>query len=142
MNIVKLSETVAVAAQISPEQVAEIAAAGYKVLVNNRPDNEEGGQPAEQLIAAAAAAAGMEYHHLPVTGFDFPGDGFDQMCDLFDDAEAPVLAFCRTGTRCTNLWVASHDQATMQQAADVAQRLGFDLGMAAAYLERQSRSAT
>ena len=129
MNIVKLSEHVAVAGQITPESVDAIAAAGYKVLINNRPDGEEGNQPANADIAAAAAAAGLEYHYMPITGLNFPGPDFDLMSDLLDDAARPVLAFCRTGTRCTNLWVASRDPGSREQARMHARQLGYDLGL-------------
>ena len=78
MNIVKLSETVGVAGQILPDHVADIAAAGYKVLINNRPDREEAHQPSSADIAAAAEIAGMEYYHMPVTAMDFPGGDLGQ----------------------------------------------------------------
>jgi uncharacterized protein (TIGR01244 family) len=137
MNIVKLSTSVSVAAQIRPDDVAEIVARGYKVLVNNRPDGEEGDQPTDTQIAAAAIAVGIEYYHLPVTATDFPGPGFEQMSDLLDDPGSPVLAFCRTGTRCTNLWVASREAPDLEQAEAIAQQLGYNLGMAEAYLDRR-----
>jgi len=117
MKIVKLTESVAVSEQITPENVAEIAAAGYKVLVNNRPDGEEANQPGNADIAAAAQAAGME------------GPDFGRMRSLLDDTALPVLAFCRTGTRCTNLWVASRDDKSREQARAQARQLGYDLGM-------------
>jgi uncharacterized protein (TIGR01244 family) len=60
MRIVKLTPTVAVSGQITPDEVPEIAAAGYRVLVNNRPDGEEAGQPGSDDIAAAARASGLE----------------------------------------------------------------------------------
>jgi uncharacterized protein (TIGR01244 family) len=137
MNIVKHSDSIGIAAQITPENVAEIAAAGYRVLVNNRPDGEEGGQPNSTAIAAAAIAAGLVYHHLPVTAMNFPGPHFDEMADLLDDASLPVLAFCRTGTRCANLWVASCDPITREAAIGVAQQSGFDLGMVSKYVSAQ-----
>ena len=130
MKIVELTPTVAVSGQITPAEVAEIAAAGYRVLVNNRPDGEEPGQPASDDIAAAARASGLEYHYLPVNGFNFPGPGFAQMTSLLDDPERPVLAFCRTGTRCTNLWVVSRSEDERGRAAAHARALGFDLSMA------------
>ncbi len=131
MNVYKLSETVAVAGQITPELVSQIAEAGYKVLINNRPDGEEPGQPSSDQIAAAAAEAGLEYHYLPVTAMDFPGNDAEQMADFFDDEQRPVFAFCRTGTRCTNLWVATRDVDEQDAAADRARSIGFDLSMAA-----------
>ncbi|MCB1708385.1 MAG: TIGR01244 family phosphatase [Halioglobus sp.] len=131
MNAVKLTETIAVAGQISLEQVPQIAAAGYKVLVNNRPDGEEAGQPGSAQFAAAALAAGLDYYHLPVTALDFPGAGVTQMARLFDDESRPLFAFCRSGTRCTNLWVATRSGDARRQAAERARSLGYDLGMAA-----------
>ena len=56
MKASKLTDTIAVAGQVSPAQVAQIAEAGFKVLVNNRPDGEEAGQPASAQIEAAAVA--------------------------------------------------------------------------------------
>ncbi|MEZ5501307.1 MAG: TIGR01244 family sulfur transferase [Halioglobus sp.] len=134
MKIVKLTDTLAVSAQILPEDVAAIAAAGYQVLINNRPDGEEGTQPAAADIAAAARAVGLEYHHLPVTATSFPGPDFDALSDLLDDPVRPVLAFCRSGTRCANLWVASVDEAEREQAMAVAQQRGYDLVMALRFL--------
>jgi uncharacterized protein (TIGR01244 family) len=134
MNIVKLTDNVAVAAQITADDVAAIAAAGYKVLINNRPDGEDASQPSAAAIGAAARAAGLEYHHMPVTAANFPGVDFDAMSDLLDDPTRPVLAFCRSGTRCANLWVAGREDATREEAARVASQRGFDLAMASKYI--------
>jgi uncharacterized protein (TIGR01244 family) len=134
MNIVKLTNSVAVSAQITPDDVAAIAAAGFKVLINNRPDGEENNQPTSDTIAAAAQSAGMEYHHMPITAMSFPGPDFDAMSDLLDDPAQPVLAFCRTGTRCANLWIAGCDQADREQAMAAAGQRGYDLGMALKFL--------
>ena len=130
MKAVTLTDTIAVAGQITLAEVPEVAAAGYKVLVNNRPDGEEVGQPGSAQFEAAALAAGLEYHHLPVTAIDFPGSGMAQMARLFGDESRPLFAFCRTGTRCTNLWVATRSGDDRQRAAEHARGLGYDLGMA------------
>lgn len=129
MKIVKLTESIAVSEQVSPASVAEIAAAGYKVLINNRPDGESADQPASTVIAAAAQAVGLEYHYMPITAGNFPGPDFARMSGLLADTERPVLAFCRTGTRCANLWVASRDDTSREQARVLARQLGYDLGM-------------
>ncbi len=136
MKIVKLNATVAVSAQITPEDVAEIAAQGYRVLINNRPDGEEETQPSDAAFAAAAQAAGMEYHYMPVNAMSFPGADFDAMSDLLDHPERPVLAFCRSGTRCANLWVASVDAAEREEAIRIASEQGYELAMASKYLEQ------
>jgi uncharacterized protein (TIGR01244 family) len=131
MKPVKLTEKLAVSGQIGREQVAAIAAAGYRVLINNRPDGEEAGQPDSAAIAEAAAQAGLVYHYLPVTAASFPGPDVERMRRLLDGASGPVFAFCRSGTRCANLWVATRGVDERPQADALARRLGFDLAMAA-----------
>ncbi|TGD74713.1 TIGR01244 family phosphatase [Mangrovimicrobium sediminis] len=130
MQAYRLTDTLAVCGQISTAAVAEIAAAGFKVLVNNRPDGEEMNQPSSAEIQAAAEAAGLEYYHMPVNAMSFPGEQIEEMATLFDDPERPVFAFCRTGTRCTNLWVVSREPQLREEAAAHAHRLGFDLSLA------------
>lgn len=126
---VKLSETVAAAPQLQPSDMPAVAAAGYAVVVNNRPDGEALGQPTSAEMAAAAEAAGLEYHYYPLNAFNYPGETPSAMAALFDDASRPVLAFCRSGTRSSNLWITtrSGDQQTL--ARQHAQRLGFDVSM-------------
>jgi uncharacterized protein (TIGR01244 family) len=136
MNIVKLTDSIGVSAQIRPQDVAAIAAAGYKVLINNRPDGEDHDQPTSAELAAAAEAAGLEYHYMPLTAASFPGHHFDAMADFLDDQDYPVLAFCRTGTRSTNVWVASRQDVALEQAIAVAQRLSYDLSMVLKFLGR------
>lgn len=135
MKIVTLTESLAVSGQITAEDVAEIAAAGFEVLVNNRPDGEEEGQPAGAAIAEAARRAGLEYHYLPVTHTTFPGPDFGAMRGLLGDTRRRTLAFCRSGTRCANLWVASVDESERGEALAVAAGQGFDLGMAARFID-------
>jgi uncharacterized protein (TIGR01244 family) len=132
MNITMLTDQIAVTGQIQVEDVAEIAAAGYLTLINNRPDGEEVGQTATAEIAAAAEAAGLAYHYLPITAMDFPGPDAGVVQQLFDQSIGPVLAYCRTGTRCANLWVASRSAAEQDQARQHARGLGYDLAMSEA----------
>jgi uncharacterized protein (TIGR01244 family) len=134
MKIVKLTDSVAVSAQITPQDLAEIAAQGYRVLINNRPDGEEEAQPSDAAFAAAAQAVGMEYRYMPVTAMSFPGSDFDAMSDLLDDPGRPVLAFCRSGTRCANLWVASVGAAEREAAMQIASQQGYELAMVSKYL--------
>ena len=136
MNIVKLSDTIAVSGQVQAADMARVADAGYRVVVNNRPDGEEPGQPRGAEIAAAAEAAGLQYYYMPVSHGDFPGADFDAFSGLLDDPDSPVFAFCRSGTRCANLWVASRHADQRDEAIAAARSAGFDLGFAALYLSR------
>jgi len=124
----RLDETMLVAGQIRPEQVADAAAEGVTLIVNNRPDGEEAGQPAGAEIEAAAKAAGLDYRHVPVAG-GISEEQVAAMAEALEAAEGKVLAFCRSGTRSTFLWALARasrgadGQALLAQAAAA----GYDL---------------
>ena len=130
MRVVQLSESLSVSDQITPADVAAIAAAGFKILINNRPDNEEQNQPSSEQVSAAAKAAGLSYYHLPVTAQNFFAFDFQQMAKLIDDLDKPAFAFCRSGTRCTNLWVATREPDQRDASVKQARQLGYDLSLA------------
>lgn len=126
---IKLTDTVAASAQIVAEDMAAIAAAGFKVVVNNRPDGEAIDQPDSAALQRAAEAEGLEYHYYPLNAFNYPGDDVPAMAALFDDHSRPVFAFCRSGTRSTNLWISSRPASERDAARRHAQQLGFDVSM-------------
>ncbi|MDN4630028.1 TIGR01244 family sulfur transferase [Sphingomonas sp. PsM26] len=124
-----IDASIAVAPQIAPDAIAELAAAGFTDIINNRPDGEDFGQPDGDEIAAAAAAAGMTYTAIPVTQAGFSHPQIDAMAAVLDKAKGPVLAYCRSGTRSCNLWAlaavkaGAHPDAVMAKAAAA----GYDL---------------
>lgn len=126
---VQLNDHVAVAGQIQPHDMAAIAAAGYRLIVNNRPDGEAPDQPSSAVLQAAAQAAGLEYHYYPLNAFNYPGDDVPTMSALFDDPAKPVFAFCRSGTRSTNLWISSRAPGDREPARQHARQLGFDVSL-------------
>lgn len=124
-----IDATISVAPQIALDDLAELAAAGFTVIVNNRPDGEDFGQPTGEEIAAAAAAAGLGYTAIPVTHAGFSHPQIDAMAAVLGEAKGPVLAYCRSGTRSCNLWAlaavkaGAHHDAAMAKAAAA----GYDL---------------
>ena len=103
-----VSDTVCVAPQMTPEAMAEVAALGFRSVVNNRPDFEHGpDQPANAAIETAAKAAGLEYRYLPVSGAYQSPEEIAAFAQLLRELPAPVLAFCRSGARSTRLFMAA-----------------------------------
>ena len=124
-----INESISVAPQIAVEHVAEIAAAGYKTIVNNRPDDEDAGQPSGDAIRAAAEAAGLKYVSIPVTHAGFSHPQIDAMTQALTDSDGPVLAYCRSGTRSCNLWALAAAKAGRNPNLLLAQAedAGYDL---------------
>jgi uncharacterized protein (TIGR01244 family) len=124
----QLSDTVMVSGQLAPHEVAGLAEQGITVLVNNRPDGEEQGQPRASEIEDAAAAAGISYHFVPIIRGIGPAD-VERMQQTLREAEGgKLLAFCRSGTRSAlTLAVAQREEGA--SADEVQQQLlqaGFD----------------
>lgn len=97
-----------VAPQLEPAAMAEAAAAGFRSVINNRPDFEGGpDQPSSATMEAAALAAGLEYRHLPVNGAYQSPEEIAAFKLLIDSLPKPILAFCRSGARSTRLFAAA-----------------------------------
>ncbi len=105
LPIRQIAATVCVAAQLTPEAMAEVASLGFKSVVNNRPDFEHGpDQPTNAAIAAAAQAAGLQYRFLPVAGNYQSPDDVAAFAELLKTLPPPMLMFCRSGARSNRLY--------------------------------------
>ena len=100
-----LNATLAVAGQLTVDDIPGVAAQGFATLINNRPDGEGGSaQALSRDIEQAARAAGLHYVYLPViAGAITPAQAL-AMREALATAPAPVLAFCRSGTRSAQLY--------------------------------------
>ena len=107
MDGTKLGDAFTVSPQIVADDVVDIKDAGYRVVICNRPDDEEPGQPPAGEIAAACEAAGIGFHHLPFQGANVAPDTIDAFRDIVDNAAGPIFAYCRSGQRCAYLWTVS-----------------------------------
>jgi uncharacterized protein (TIGR01244 family) len=124
-----------VAGQIWPEQMEALKASGVAMIVNNRPDHEEPGQPLSSEVEAAARAAGLVYRHIPVRGLS---EQIEAMEEALDAAQGPVLAFCKSGTRSIFLWALARSRKgdPADELMRKAVAAGYDLTPIAAHLQR------
>jgi len=129
-TLIELTDTLSITGQIQPAEVAELAAAGYGVIICNRPDDEEPQQPSMDDIEAACDEAGIAFIRYPVNAMTFPGTDLAAMDDAMN-SDVKTLAYCRSGARSTNLWVATLAGSERQAAADKAQQLGIPLSFVA-----------
>jgi len=127
-RLIPLDPDTFVAGQIEPADMADIAAAGVGLVINNRPDREEPGQPLGEDIRAAAEAAGLAYRAVPVAG-GLTAQQVEAMAEALDEAEGKVLAFCRSGTRSTYLWALARSRrgADADTLVGQAATAGYDL---------------
>lgn len=105
LSVAQIAADVCVAGQLTPEAMAAAARAGFRSVVNNRPDFEGGpDQPTSAQIEAAARAAGLEYRYLPVPSNVQSPDDVAAFAKLAAELPRPMLLFCRSGARSARLY--------------------------------------
>jgi len=122
----RVTDQISVSPQISLPEVDAAARQGFKLIINNRPDGEEPGQPPSSAFEAAAAAAGLAYAHIPVRGGP-TREQVETQRQVIAEADGPVLAFCRSGTRSIVTWAVG-EALSGAAGRDELVRLGRDAG--------------
>ena len=129
MKATVVEQDFAVAPQVTAADIADLAKEGVKTLINNRPDGEEPVQLSSADARAQAEKLGLQYIYLPVRTDTITAADIDAFARALTSSPKPVLAHCRSGTRCYLLWAATQaeqgkdvNQLVMRAAGD-----GYDL---------------
>ncbi|KZL13270.1 bifunctional protein tyrosine phosphatase family protein/NAD(P)/FAD-dependent oxidoreductase [Pseudovibrio sp. Ad26] len=128
MDIKSISSSLSVCPQITAQDVQKIADLGFRGIVCNRPDGEGADQPVFDEIEAAAKKLGLETRYLPVISGKVSDEDAEAFGKAMNEIPRPVLAYCRTGTRCATLWSLS--QAETLTVADIlaaTKSAGYDM---------------
>lgn len=136
MEIRTIHSDLAVSPQISVEDVAKIAEAGYRSIICNRPDGETDDQIPFAEIEIKAKELGLPFVYQPViSGQVLDSDAAD-FRKISEDLPKPIFAYCRTGTRCTMLWsLAEAGQQPLEAIISQAAAAGYDLSKMAPRIE-------
>ena len=126
----QLDDKTLVSGQIHPDDVHALKDLGVTLIVNNRPDNEDVGQPDGDDIEAAAKAAGIDYRHVPIARGLGPSDVEAMREAMHSVGEGKLFAFCRSGNRSALAWAVarSEDGVPTEELHRQANQAGFDLG--------------
>lgn len=113
-DITRHTDDFATCGQLHPHDISMLAQQGFRTLINNRPDQEGGpDQPAHDELEKVAREHGLHYIYLPVVSGAITAAQATAMADALASAEHPVLAFCRSGARSTQLWQMATGQIGM-----------------------------
>ena len=127
-NFRRVNDDFSVSPQVSEADIDAAAAAGFRTIVNNRPDGEEAGQPAAAALRARAEELGLKWVDAPVSAIG-PEAG-ERMGQAMAQAQGPVLAFCRTGTRSISTWAmaeAAAGRRSRDELVELGREAGYDL---------------
>ncbi len=139
MQSVALDPTTTVSGQLSPGDFAALAAHGVRMVISNRPDNEDPGQLSAAESARLAAEHGMEFRHVPILLPALSPADIDRFGEAMAAADGPVHAFCRSGTRSGFVWAieaARSGRLTPDAVLTAGRNAGADFTPALAWLDR------
>src|SRR5690606_33680251 len=91
----KLTDTLSVAPQLRLEDLQAARDAGFRTIINNRPDREEPGQPGSADMAQKAQELGLNYFHQPVVSGDITDQNIDHFAPQPAMSDGTTLAFVR-----------------------------------------------
>jgi len=128
MKINQLSDVVAVSPQLIEADIAELKAQGFKSIICNRPDGEEPDQSNYKEIENQALRLGMNFRNLPVLNTQVSAEEIDKFKNLLHELPTPILAYCRTGTRCATLWSLSQvNELSKTEILTKTKKAGYDM---------------
>ena len=137
MKYAQLTPSYAVAPQIDPADAAAIRAAGFTDVICNRPDEEVTSDQAADAVEAALSAAGVRFHANPVRSGALTDAEVARQAAILAEAEGPVLAYCRSGTRSSIVWALGEPAMSPDEIVAAAARGGYDLSPYKAQLGRR-----
>lgn len=131
MDARQLTPTLAVSGQIDPQDLTALAESGFRVIIDNRPDDEIPPSHHADRMKAEAERLNMSFHYIPLSPGGLSGEILAQMSAALNQT-GPILAYCRSGQRSTLLWALT--QAGQRPTEDIlrmAALAGYDIsGMA------------
>jgi len=128
MDLRRISDSFSVSPQIAPSDVLAIKEAGFRAIMCNRPDGEDAGQPGTAAIEEAAKEAGLEFRAVPILSGPLDEADVAAFKSALAELPQPVLAYCRSGTRCTTVWsIIQVGQMPDAQIVAAAANAGYDV---------------
>ena len=128
MQLNKIIDDYVVSEQITSDDIQKIKEAGFKTIFCNRPDNEEKNQITVKSIQDEATKNGINFIHQPVIGGQLTKKDIEDFTHHFNNAEKPIFAYCRTGTRCSMLWALSESKVrSKDEILKLTSDAGYDL---------------
>jgi len=108
MDLRAITPEYAVSPQIEIGDLPAIKAAGYVMVIDNRPDGEIPPHVHTEAMRAAAEALGLVFVANPVIGGALTMDNVTAQAEAITRATGPVLAYCASGNRSSIVWALAH----------------------------------
>lgn len=128
MDIRPITPDYAVSPQIDLADLATIKAAGYRTIIDNRPDGEIPPHLHTAAMQAAAEALGLTFVANPVIGGAMTPANVATQTAAMAASNGPVFAYCASGNRSSVVWaLAQAGRLPVDDLVGLPARFGYQL---------------
>ena len=100
---INIDDNIYLSGQISTNAIEELKNKKFKIIVNNRPDDEEFNQLKSISLQKTSEKFGIVYKHIPFSGGNVNSDQIKDLADMLKK-NTKTLIFCRSGARSSLIW--------------------------------------
>ncbi len=140
MDIRALTPAYAVSPQIAIADLAQIKAAGYTTVIDNRPDAEIPTELHSHRMRAEAEALGLVFHVNPVIGGALTPENVALQAQIMATSDGPIFAYCASGNRCSIVWALTEaGKQSANELISLPAKFGYNLEHLRPILEAAER---
>ncbi|BAY11685.1 beta-lactamase hydrolase domain-containing protein [Calothrix sp. NIES-2098] len=124
-TIKKINDELAIAGQIAPEELKQLAQQGYKSVLNLRSPDEQGFQDSEQLYTQLL---GLHYANLPTKLTEINPQMALRVFQKIAEMPKPTLIHCDSAVRAIAMvlmYIATKQGMSLEEAFKQAENLGL-----------------
>lgn len=127
MKLQKLNQDIFIADQIILSDLEQFYHLGIKTVINNRPDKEIN-SPLSVEVAQRSKELGLNYYYLPIIPGEYLIENITALTAIVATLNSPMVAYCRSGNRSTNLWGLSQKKLLgVEEVIKKAKNIGFNI---------------
>ena len=121
-----------ISGQIDLSDIEELANYGVKLIISNRPDNEELNQVSSKLLREKSENLGVKFFDIPFASGTLDKQKIIDFSNLIKNGNEKALFYCRSGARSAIIWgLASvlYLEEDLKQCMGYIENIGYDASM-------------
>ena len=110
-----LTNKVSVTGQMSSEKFSQLMQQGFKSVIVNRPDEEDGNKIKVSELRDIAERQNVSVIYQPVTSGKITQTDIQEFAKYYNELPKPILMVCRSGTRSSALFNQAKSQGLLHE---------------------------
>lgn len=110
-----LTSTVSVSGQMTTNKFQQLIQQGFKSVIVNRPDQEQGNQVKVGQLRSIAEKSLVSVIYQPVNSGQISQANIEEFARYYNELPKPILMVCRSGTRSATLFNQAKSQGLIHE---------------------------